>query len=175
MTPQSIRLLILFLNLEQTGEIPMPKQYNEDDDFDERGVLKEGRTLHVGMQFMDSMSRAIATDSTMRKVRDAITHDTSATVVDAFGDSGLALNKPGSRYLTAGHRSIDHAVQTTREYERWQAYADCVQATCDAWRGNNRDLHEVPRIHNTGDATRDAYLDSVSDLVNSWHRGSGKR
>jgi hypothetical protein len=151
----------------------MPKQYNEEDDFDERGVLKDGRTLRVGMQFMDSMSRAIATETTRRKVRDAITDD--AQVVDAFGDGGLALNKPGSRYLTAGHRSIDHAVQTTREYERRQAYADSVQATCDAWRGNNRDLHEVPRIHNTGDATRDAYLDSVSDLENAWHRGSGKR
>ena len=32
----------------------MPKQYNEDDDFDERGVLKDGRTLRVGMQFRDS-------------------------------------------------------------------------------------------------------------------------
>jgi hypothetical protein len=173
MTPQSIRLLILFLNLEQIGEIPMPKQYNEDDDFDERGVLKDGRTLRVGMQFMDSMSRAIATDSTMRKVRDAITYD--AQVVDAFGGSGLALNKPGSRYLTAGHRSIDHAVQTTLEHQRRQAHADGIREMCDAWRGDDRDLYEVPRIHNTGDATRDAYLDSVADLENAWHRGSGKR
>jgi hypothetical protein len=154
----------------------MPKQYNEDDDFDERGVLKEGRTLRVGMQFMDSMSplqRAIATDSTMSKVRDVITND--AQVVDAFGDSGLALSKPGPRYLTADRDSVQYAVQVTADHNRREAYADALHETCDAWRGKNRDLYEVPRIHNTGDATRDAYLDSVSDLENAWHRGSGKR
>jgi hypothetical protein len=152
----------------------MPKQYNEEDDFDERGVLKDGRTLRVGMQFMDSMSRAIATETTRRKVRDAITDDAPATVVDAFGGSGLALNKPGSRYLTAGSHTMDHAVQVTREFNRCEAFNDSVAALQSAWKGNTSD-REVPRIHNTGDATRDAYLDSVSNLENAWHRGSGKR
>jgi hypothetical protein len=34
---------------------------------------------------------------------------------------------------------------------------------------------EVARMHNTGDARTDAYLDQKYDLENSWHRGSGKR
>jgi hypothetical protein len=128
------------------------------------------------MQFMDSMSplqRAIATDSTMRKVRDVIRNDTQ--VVDAFDDSGLALSKPGPRYLTADRNSVQYAVQVMADHNRREAYADALHETCDAWRGKNRDLYEVPRLHNTGDATRDAYLDSVSDLENAWHRGSGKR
>jgi hypothetical protein len=122
---------------------------------------------------MSALQRAIATDSTMRKVRDVITDD--AQVVDAFGDSGLALSKPGPRYLSADRNSVQYAVQVTADHNRREAYADSLHETCDAWRGKNRDLHEVPRIHNTGDATRDAYLDSVSDLENAWHRGSGKR
>jgi hypothetical protein len=128
------------------------------------------------MQFMDSMSplqRAIARDSTMSKVRDVITND--AQVVDAFGDSGLALSKPGPRYLTADRNSVQYAVQVTADHNRREAYADALHETCDTWRGKNRDLYEVLRFHNTGDATRDAYLDSVSDLENAWHRGSGKR
>ena len=44
----------------------------------------------------------------------------------------------------------------------------------DAWKGNNPD-REVARIHNTGDARTDAYLDQKYDLENSWHRGTGKR
>jgi hypothetical protein len=66
-------------------------------------------------------------------------------------------------------------VQTTLEHQRRQAHADSIREMCAAWRGNHRDLHEVARLHNTGDAKRDAYLDSVSDLENAWHRGSGRR
>lgn len=107
----------------------MPKQYNEDDAFDERGVLKDGRTLGVGMQFMDAMSplqRAIAANSTMRKVRDAITNN--AQVVDAFGDSGLALSKPGPRYLIADRNSVQYAVQVTADHNRREAYADALRS-----------------------------------------------
>ena len=45
----------------------------------------------------------------------------------------------------------------------------------DAWKGNNTNDREVARMHNTGDARTDAYLDQKYDLENSWHRGNGKR
>jgi hypothetical protein len=105
------------------------RHINDDDDlFDENGILKDGRALRVSMM-MDSMSplqRAIATDPEMRCARDAITTDAPAVVTDAFGDSGLALHKPGSRYLSAGHGTVDHALQTTLRVMRDEAYRDGV-------------------------------------------------
>ena len=65
-------------------------------------------------------------------------------------------------------------MQVTSEFNRREAVNDSVAALQSAWKGNTSD-REVPRIHNTGDATRDAYLNSVFDLENAWHRGSGKR
>jgi hypothetical protein len=102
-----------------------------------------------------------------RSVRD---HFAPARVVDAFGDSGLALHKPGPRYLTAGAGTVDHAVQAARAYNRAEAYRVSVQEMCDAWRSPNVSDREVARVHDTGDAVRDAYLDSVADLTTSWSR-----
>jgi hypothetical protein len=107
-----------------------------------------------------------------RSVRD---HFAPARVVDAFGDSGLALHKPGPRYLTAGAGTVDHAVQAARAYNRAEAYRASVQEMCDAWRGPNVSDREVARKHDTGNPIADAWLDQLDDLQNSWARGSGRR
>jgi hypothetical protein len=144
---------------------------DQDDAFDERGVLKDGRSLRVNLMMMDAMQRAIASDTEMRRMRDAIAaDDPRTTVVDAFGASGLALHKPGSRYLHSGERSIDRAVQVTRDAERAAAYAEYKQQTCDAWKsGNDREI-EVKPI--TGDARTDALLAYRDHLTNSWRHRS---
>ena len=67
-------------------------------------------------------------------VVDVIETRCPATVVDGFGDSGLALHQPGQRYLHAGHRSVDHAELVTAEALRVRARAEYIQTTCDAWR-----------------------------------------
>jgi hypothetical protein len=98
-----------------------------------------------------------------------INDSSPATVVDGFGNSGLALNKPGARYLTAGAKAIDHALQIAREFERGQAYADSVRDLTDAWKSDaNSSTREIARIHNKGDARTDAYLDQLHDLQNAW-------
>jgi hypothetical protein len=48
-----------------------------------------------------------------RSVRDATA---PLRVVDAFGNGGLALKKPGARYLTAGTHMTDHAVLAVRNH-----------------------------------------------------------
>jgi hypothetical protein len=96
-------------------------------------------------------------------------------VVDAFGNSGLALHKPGSRYLTAGTRTPEHAALVMRDHLRREARDQYIAELCDSWKGNNKNDREVAHVHNTGDARTDAYLDQKYDLENSWHRGSGKR
>jgi hypothetical protein len=146
----------------------MPKRYADDDDnLDENGLLKDGRSVRVPMMMRDSDLTEF-----QRSVRD---HFAPVTLVDSFGNSGLALHKPGARYLIAGAGTGDHARLVTADAIRADAYADSVRAACDAWRGPNASDREVARIHNTGDARTDAYLDQKYDLENSWHRGSGNR
>jgi hypothetical protein len=108
--------------------------------------------------------------------RDAATDATAPLcVVDAFGNSGLALNKPGSRYLTAGKHTPAHAVLVVRDHECREARDEYVQQLCDAWKGNNTNDREVARKHDTGNPIADAWLDQLDDLQNSWARGSGRR
>ena len=148
----------------------MPKRYADDDDnLDENGLLKDGRSVRVPMMTRDHDA---GLTELQRSVRD---HFAPVTLVDSFGNSGLALRKPGARYLIAGAGTGDHARLVTADAIRADAYADSVRAACDAWRGPNASDREVARVHNTGDARTDAYLDQKYDLENSWHRGSGKR
>ena len=148
----------------------MPKRYAEydDDALDENGLLKDGRIVRIPMMMRDS---ADGFTDLQRSVRDATA---PLRVVDAFGNSGLALSRPGARYLTAGTCTPDHAALVMRDHLRREARDQYIAALQDAWKGNNTD-REVARIHNTGDARTDAYLDQKYDLENSWHHGSGKR
>jgi hypothetical protein len=145
----------------------MPKrQYDtdEDDMFDERGVLRDKRSVRVPMMMRDDDGLT----ALQRSVRDATA---PLRVVDAFGNSGLALHRPGARYLTAGTRTTDHAALVMRDHLRREARDQYVADLEDAWKGNNTNDREVARIHNTGDARTDAYLDQKYDLENSWQRG----
>jgi hypothetical protein len=97
---------------------------------------------------------------------DAMTNDNEPTkIVDGFGNAGLALQRPGARYITAGKRTVDHALQVARAIEREQAFADSI--------AGDTSPNEVARIHNTGDARTDAYLDQVHDFENAW-KGSAR-
>jgi hypothetical protein len=149
----------------------MPKrQHDTDDDlFDERGLLKDKRSVRVSMMVRDS---ADGLTDLQRSVRD---HFAPARVVDAFGNSGLALSRPGARYLTAGTRTTDHAALVMRDHQRREARDEYIAELCDAWKSTGTNDREVARLHNTGDARTDAYLDQKYDLENSWHRGTGKR
>jgi hypothetical protein len=151
------------------------KHPHDDEDFDERGVLRDGRRVRVPLMMMDSLQRAIHDQYdhlTITDVADAIETDNHVTVVDAFG--GLALHQPGYRYLNAGHRSTDHAVQVTRDAMRSEARADYVRTTCDAWKpGFDREITVAPI---TGDARTDAYLARKEHDANAWRgpSNSGK-
>jgi hypothetical protein len=86
-------------------------RYDDDDD----DLLRDGERLHVGMPFMDSLQRDIATTTT-----------TQQRVVDAFGHSDhFALGRPGPRY-GVGRRYGDD--------ERAAAYRDVALRDSNAWR-----------------------------------------
>ena len=51
-----------------------------------------------------------------------------------------------------------------RDHLRREARDEYVQQLRDAWKGTGTYDREVARIHNTGDARTDAYLDQKYDL-----------
>jgi hypothetical protein len=157
------------MNLKE-GTMPKRQHDTDDDDmFDERGLLKDKHSVRVPMMMRDSTD---GLTDLQRSVRDATA---PLRVVDAFGNGGLALSRPGARYLTAGTRTRDHAALVMRDHQRREARDEYITELCDAWKSTGTNDREVSRMHNTGDARTDAYLDQKYDLENSWHRGSGKR
>jgi hypothetical protein len=124
-----------------------PRPYDDQDDaFDENGLLKDGRRFRVGLaDSMTPLQRAVAQDNLasgrykifeqMRTEASEITSDAAALVVDAFGDSGAGLHRPGARYLHAGHRTLDHATQVTLAEARSQAQALADAEATHAWKG----------------------------------------
>jgi hypothetical protein len=88
----------------------MARRYDDDDDvFDERGVLRDGRSVRTPMAMRDSMRVAIA--------RNAASLD-DGRMFDA------SLRRPGFRH--ADSRTLDAT-------ER--AYSDYENAQANAWRG----------------------------------------
>src|SRR5262249_7298763 len=134
------------------------------DPFDERGLLKDKRSVRVPMMMRDS---ADGLTDCQRSVRDEFA---PARVVDAFGDAGAGLHRPGSRYLVAGAETVDHAKQVMADHMRREARDQYIADLQGAWKSNNTNDREVARVHDTGDAVRDAYLDSVADLTTAWSR-----
>jgi hypothetical protein len=139
----------------------MAKRYDEDESILQ--ILKDGERMHFSMMTMDSE---------VLPARDVTDATAPLRVVDALGHGGLALHKPGPRYLTAGAGTVDHAKQVMADHMRREARDQYIAELCDSWKSTS---DEVAHMHNGGDARTDAYLDQKYDLENSWHRGTGKR
>ena len=145
----------------------MPRHDDDDDAFDERGLLKDGRTARTRMMMKDLVPLALDDGSTVDV--EPWQRDVIVAARHGLADDGqLALHQPGPRYA-ADQAGLD---------AKAKAYAEMVRDMCDAWKspvgppagtGNAND-REVARMHNTGDAVRDAYLDSVADLTSAWSR-----
>ena len=104
------------------------KRYEDDDDDNVLRTLKDGERMHFSMMAMDSGGEVLPG-------RDTVDATAPLHVVDAFGNSGLALNKPGARYLTAGKHTPDHAALLMHDHQRREARDEYVQQLCDAWKG----------------------------------------
>jgi hypothetical protein len=155
-------------------ENQMTNRHHEDDDeFDERSVLKDGRTFRTPMYLMDDLQRAISQESHAtgrdKILRNAIETDAAPMIVDAFGTTD-GLNRPGYRYLHAGHQTYDHGVQVARAHMRDEAYRLHDEEESRRWRGSDR---EIPLKHITGDARTDAYLAREEHDTNAWRKQQG--
>jgi hypothetical protein len=147
------------------GTMPKRQHDTDDDDlFDERGVLKDKRSVRVPMMMRDS---ADGLTDLQRSVRDEFA---PARVVDAFGDAGAGLHRPGSRYLVAGAGTVDHAKQVMADHMRREARDQYIVELQNAWKSTGTGDREVARVHDTGDARLDAYMDQKHDLETAWSR-----
>ena len=141
----------------------MAGRYDDDDDespFDRNGLLKDGRTTRVSMMARDGLSdvqRTIMADKAARQ----------------FDDSGCR-HQLGLRYLptrlgASARQSLRCDVRRTPD--AWKTPSSpAVTEASNLWKTNNMSDREVARLHNTGDARRDAYLDYVADLTSAWQR-----
>ena len=93
---------------------------DEDDDFDERGILKDGRRVRVPLHMMDSVQRSVAISR--------------AGVTDAFGNGGLALHRPGARYASV--RGINDAdLEDAHSHKRVELNDFADAELCARYRG----------------------------------------
>jgi hypothetical protein len=139
------------------------EDFVEDDPLDERGLLKDGHKIRVSMMTRDSLTplqRAVLADRAAYDEAHA-----PLRVVDALGNDGLALHRPGARYLAAGSATADSAVLAVRQKLVSDAYNAMVDDMQNAWKTPGREI-EVKQI--TGDARTDAYLAMVEDQVDAW-------
>jgi hypothetical protein len=96
----------------------MTALYHDDEDslFDERGILKEGRSVTVRMSMRDSLEN-------QRRLR----------IVDASGDP-LGLHRPGFRVPARNDAMLQDALDDAAK-----ARADWLDALCNAWRGPSKE------------------------------------
>jgi len=102
---------------------------DDDEAFDERGVIRDGYGMRVPLLMQDSVQRAVRADARRRKVvarRPAGSRATTYTEEEeeedaAFGDAALALHRPG--YRTSTRVNDDAAVEAYRQYAADQANA----------------------------------------------------
>jgi hypothetical protein len=136
------------------------RRRGDDDDDDRKRVLRDGVRLRVPMWAMDSVQAEIAAHSQQR-----LTAGSRPLVTDAHGNSGLALHRPGARYLAPADNT-DVAVQTTLRMMRDQYDAEQSRR----WEDSDR---KIPLQRITGDARTDAYLAREQHDANAW-RGAAR-
>jgi hypothetical protein len=137
---------------------------------DIRDCLRPGESLRVPLVMMDStdawkndvhcqLTATRGSDDTL-----VITTSSPPMIVDAFGGTA-GLNRPGARYLVAGHRTVDHAVLTTLAAMRDEAYRLYDQESQSAWRGN-----ESTDAAPTPDTVEAAYADYDRQMSDAWRK-----
>ena len=115
---------------------------NNDDALDENGLLKNGRSLRTSMLARDELT----------EVQRAIRDNKNILVVDAAGNAGLALQRPGFRCAPKpAADSREAGVAAAQTFERDQAYADAEKSRWDIPR-KSYTVAEIGAIYDEVDA-----------------------
>ena len=74
------------------------RRYRDDEIFDERGLLKDGRSFRTHLTMMDAMPRG------------------ATQITDCFGNGGVALHRPGFRVLLGDNTGMHAKAEAQRQY-----------------------------------------------------------
>jgi hypothetical protein len=116
------------------------------DDPDARGpdgLIRDGHGYRIGMQFADSLGRAVARNSPVRRGGGATDADRRSSapglVCDAWGNTNSpSLHQPGYRGLSYATDSVGHAELEHQRRLCDAAYAESVRDLTTAWQTDAR-------------------------------------
>ena len=137
---------------------------NDDDAFDERGLLRDGRTYHVPLRFCDAMQRDVAKQ---------IKREHPQHVTDQAGNAGLSLNRPGFRTLS-GRNAGDRLVRDGAQRDAEEAYAIDEHYKTNAWRDallDENDADDALFAAKQEARSTDAYAEYEAEMRDAWRRG----
>jgi hypothetical protein len=153
---------------------------NDDDPFDERGVLKDGRSFRVPLRMVDGRAVDASLDAWEDEAREQA--ETWSAARDGGADDA-ALRRPGWRVPGGGNAS-DKLLRDGLRQLRDDAYAARDAEVANAWRAGNPPRSTADDAGPPGDASdnssqdgaraRDrsdaAYAEYQSDLVSAWRQ-----
>ena len=149
---------------------------HDDDAFDENGLLRDGGTARVSMLMKDADAFLVPAVMKDDEGKDVHLESWQRNVLYAHRlglNDSLDLHRPGPRFCTdaAALEAKEAAYQQMKRelQDAWHPAPAAAASGDDVIRVYTND-REVARRHNTGDAVRDAYLDSVADLTSAWSR-----
>ena len=113
-----------------------PMRKLTDDDFDENGILKDGRSLRVPMMMMDGSARFHDGRGAPVGHRPGFVMTTDAAVRDAkmaaYDEYESEISSAWKQAAPARRPAQEDALPTADERQR--VYADYDRAVTDAWR-----------------------------------------
>jgi hypothetical protein len=141
------------------------RRHDDDDMFDEKGVLRDGCRYRVPMYALDTVQREMQRQFGPLR----------------FSDVDGQLHEPNPVRHQPGFVRCDTAARDAKE----AAYREVAERDCNAWRapaphretaqnrwdGSDR---EIPVAHITGDARTDAYLARAQYDENAWRSNHEK-
>jgi hypothetical protein len=109
----------------------LPARMRHLEDFDENGILRDGRSIRVPLMMRDSSTAAAALSCEDARLATEAFVATQRALADGLVFDALAAHKPGFRY---SDRSIQDA-----------AYAESVERISNEWRTKDTYYAEVPQ------------------------------
>jgi hypothetical protein len=111
------------------------RRFENNDAFDERGILKDGAVARISMSMRDSVDRPLSHDELMVRYYTNDAQRRQRLHVDAADPAPFALSKPGFRRLVAadGDREQQATINAARQ-RVLDARAEYVHDLENSWR-----------------------------------------
>ena len=142
----------------------------DDDVFDERGILRDGRRYRVPANMMDAIDRTVR-DRVAAEIRPRYSAafprpKRGPLITDQFGGT-LGLHRPGPRIESGGNRG-DQLVRDGARDEIQRAHDEYRRELENAWRDALADPDEQPQRDISVDDAENAYAEYDAWIEQQW-------